>query len=68
MFSLDIGMEFSIDTCRILVMKRGRYERSEDNKAPDEQEIKEVDSENGYKYLGILKQMGSQIRKCRKNI
>ena len=49
-------------------MKRGRYERSEDNKAPDEQEIKEVDSENGYKYLGILKQMGSQIRKCRKNI
>lgn len=34
--------------------KRGRYERKEGIKLPYYQKVKEIDVENGYKYLGIL--------------
>ena len=69
-FSLDIGMEFGIDKCGILVMKRGRYKKSEGIRLPNDQEIKEINVDNGYKYLGILeadvikdKEIEEKIRK-----
>ena len=69
-FSSDIGMEFGIDNCGILVMKRGRYKKSEGIKLPNEEEIKQINVDNGCKYLGILeadgikdKEMKGTIRK-----
>ena len=69
-FTLGIGMEFGIGKCGILVMKRGRYKKSEGIKLPNDQEIKEINVDHGYKYLGILeadgikdKQMKEKMRK-----
>ena len=36
-FSLGIGMGFGIDKCGILVMKRGRYKKSEGIKLSNDQ-------------------------------
>ena len=63
-------MEFGIDKCGTLVMKKGRYKKIEGIKPPNDQKIKEVIVDNGYKYLGILevdgikdKEMKEKIRK-----
>ena len=53
-FSEDIQMKFGIKKCAILVMKRGKYVHSEGIKLPDDEQIKEVEIDKGYKYLGIL--------------
>ena len=67
-FSLDIGMEFGIDKCGILVMKRGRYKNSEGIKLPNDQEIKEINLDNGYKYLGILEADGIKDKEMKEKI
>ena len=53
-FSQDIGMEFGINKCDILTIRRGRYYKSEGIELPDSQVIKCLVKEGGYKYLGIL--------------
>ena len=53
-FSSDINMEFGIEKCGILVMKKGKYAKSDGIKLPNENEIQEIDLEKGYKYLGVL--------------
>ena len=67
-FSLDIGMEFGIDKCGILVMKRSRYKQSEGIKLPNDQEIKEINVDNGYKYLGILETDGIKDKEMKEKI
>ena len=52
-FSSDIGMEFGIKKCGVLVLKRGKIAKTEEIVLPDGQVVKEID-DNGYKYLGIL--------------
>ncbi|CAB3978867.1 Hypothetical predicted protein [Paramuricea clavata] len=51
--SKDIGMEFGIKKCGMLVMKRGKIVECNGIQLPDEETIKSV-KEDGYKYLGIL--------------
>ncbi|CAB3982989.1 Hypothetical predicted protein [Paramuricea clavata] len=51
--SKDIGMEFGIKKCGMLVMKRGKIVECNGIQLPDEETIKFVE-EDGYKYLGIL--------------
>ncbi|XP_063596689.1 uncharacterized protein LOC134773418 [Penaeus indicus] len=46
-------MEFGIKKCRVLVMKKGRHHKSGIELA-SEDKIKEIDLEEGYKYLGVL--------------
>ena len=53
-FSSDINMEFGIEKCGILVMKKGKYAKSDGIKLPNEKEIQEIDLEKGYKYVGVL--------------
>ena len=48
----DIGMEFGIKKCGVVVLKRRRLCKSEGIKLINGLTIKEVDGE-GYKYLGI---------------
>ncbi len=51
--SQDIGMQFGINKCGVIIMKRGKLVKSEDIRLTNGESIKEV-SDQGYKYLGIL--------------
>ena len=51
-FSPDIGIEFGLDKCAVLVLKRGVKITCERVVSRDGQVLVEV--ENGYKYLGGL--------------
>ena len=52
-YSKDVGMEFGLDKCGMLVIRKGVKVRSVGIELPDGEVIKELD-EKGYKYLGIL--------------
>lgn len=53
-FSNDIGMEFGIQECAMVEMKRGKMIQSEGIDLPMGQQIKLLGREEGYRYLGIL--------------
>ena len=53
-FSNDIKMEFGIEKCAILVLKRGKVVKSEGIKLPDNRKMRSLNENEGYKYLGIL--------------
>ena len=52
-FSEDIGMQFGIKKCGVLIMERGKVIRTDGIRLPDGQHMKDID-ETGYTYLGIL--------------
>lgn len=52
-FSNDIGMEFGLEKCGILILKRGKVEKAEGITLPDGCKMKSLE-EDGYKYLGVL--------------
>jgi hypothetical protein len=53
MFSEDIGMEFGVKKCGVLVMRRGKISDCEGIVLPNGDVMKSIEDE-GYKYLGIL--------------
>ena len=53
LFSEDIGMQFGLNKCGVLVLKRGKIVKQNGITLPNGQMMKEVD-ESGYKYLGIV--------------
>ena len=64
MFSTDIGMEFGLDKCAVLVIQAGVKVEYDGIVLPDGQVIKEVD-EKGYKYLGVLEGAGIKTREMK---
>lgn len=46
-------MQFGVDKCAVLVMKRGKIQHTDGIQLPDNEHIKQVDITEGYKYLGI---------------
>ena len=52
-FSEEIGMQFGIKKCGVLIMERGKVIRTDGIRLPDGQHMKDSD-EIGYTYLGIL--------------
>ena len=54
-FSEDIGMEFGIKRCGVLVLKQGKFDKviSKGLNLPNGKLMKTIDEE-GYKHLGIL--------------
>lgn len=62
-FSEDIGMQFGIEKCAVLTLKRGKKVFSEGIKLPDETVIKSLVEGDGYKYLGVLED--DQIMSCK---
>ena len=52
-YSDDIGMQFGLDKCGMLVVEKGVKRKSEGIVLPGGEIIKEID-EGGYKYLGVL--------------
>ena len=53
-FSEDIGMEFGIEKCAMLVMGKGNIVKSVGIKFPEGKVIKSLQEDESYKYLGIL--------------
>ena len=53
-FSEDIGMQFGIEKCAMLVMVKGKIVKSVGIELPDGIVIKSLQEGEGYKYLGIL--------------
>ena len=58
-YSRDIGMEFGLEKCASLVIRRGVKEGNDGIELPNGEMMKEVDA-NGYKYLGVLE--GADIK------
>ena len=52
-FSQDIGMEFGIKKCGVIIMNRGKVKSTDGIELPSGEKIREIE-EGGYKYLGIL--------------
>ena len=53
-FSEDIGIEFGIEKCAMLVMEKGKIVESVGVELPDGKVIKSLQEGESYKYLGIL--------------
>lgn len=52
-FSKDIGMEFGLTKCGILVLKRGKVVKTDGVVMPDGDVMRQIE-DDGYKYLGIM--------------
>ena len=53
-FSEDIGMEFGIEKCAIVVMEKGKIVKSVGIELSDGENIKSLQEGESYKYLGLL--------------
>ena len=52
-FNEDIGMEFGLKKCGVVILKKGKLVKFDGIQLPNQEIMKAVD-ENGYPYLGIL--------------
>ena len=53
-YSRDIGMEFGIEKCAMLVMKSDKQQLTDRMELPNKDKIKTLAENETYKYLGIL--------------
>ena len=53
-YSQDIGMEFGIERCALLVMKSGKRHLTDAIELPNQDKIRTLAENETYKYLGIL--------------
>ena len=53
-YSKDIGMEFGIDKCTVLLMISGKRHMTEEIELPNQGKIRTLEEKETYKYLGIL--------------
>ena len=53
-YGQDIGMEFGIEKCAMLVMKSGKRHMTDGIELPNYKKIRTLEENETYKYLGIL--------------
>ena len=53
-YSQNIGMEFGIEKCAMLVMKSGKQHMTDGMELPNHDKIRTLGENETYKYLGIL--------------
>ena len=53
-FSDDIGTEFGLDKCAVIIIKRGKQIEADGVRLPDEKKIRSLKEDESYKYLGVL--------------
>ena len=53
-YSQDIGMEFGIEKCTLLVMKSGKRHQPDGMELPNQNKIRTLGEKETCKYLGIL--------------
>ena len=66
-FSRDVGMEFGLDKCAVLSIRKGVKVHCEGIGLPSGEAMKELD-ENGYKYLGMLGGADIMNREMKKQV
>ena len=54
-YSQDIGMEFTIEKCALLIMRSGKRHLTDVIELPNQDKIRKLAENEIYKYLGILK-------------
>ena len=59
-FSDDISMEFGLDKCTEIVLKRGKLVHSQNLIRDFDRDIQELEQEKTYKYLGTEESEGIQ--------
>ena len=64
-FSKDICMEFGVSKCAFLTHQSGKVVASDGLKLSETIFIKELDSEKGYKYLGVVEASNIQHQKMK---
>ena len=55
-------MQFGIEECSTLFMKRRKRIKSDGIKMPDDQVMKSLKEDEGYKYLGVLQADEVQVK------
>ena len=65
-FSCDIGMQFGIEKCGVIIMKRGKMVTYDGINLPDGEKMKSV-NEEGYKYLGIVELDGIKEKEMKRD-
>lgn len=53
-FSDDIGMQFGLDKCATITLKRGKLSSGTPVRLPGDEEIQQLEDDAKYKYLGVL--------------
>ena len=53
-YSQDIGLEFSIEKCTMLIMKIGKRRKTEGIELPNQEKIRILGEKEAYRYLRIL--------------
>ena len=53
-YSQDLGMEFGIEKCAMLVMKSGKRHMTDGMELPNHDKIRTLGKKETYKYLGIF--------------
>ena len=53
-YNQDIGMEFDIEKCAMLIMKSGKRHLTDGIELPNQNKIRTLTENATYKYLGIL--------------
>ena len=67
-YSQDIGMEFGIEKCTLLVMKSGKRTLTDGIELPNEDKIRTLAEDKTYKYLRILEADTTKQAKKKKKI
>ena len=53
-YSQDVGMEFVIEKCAMLIRKSGKRHKTDGMELPNQDKIRTLEENETYKYLGIL--------------
>ena len=53
-FNNDIGMEFGVEKCAVLTMKKGKMANSDGIALPNKTTMKGLKEGDRYKYLGVI--------------
>ena len=59
-YSQDIGMEFGIEKCAVLVIKSGKRHLTDGMELPSQDKIKKFKEKETYKYLDILEAVATR--------
>ena len=60
MFSNDLGMEFGVEKCAVLTMKKGKMANSDGIALPNKTTMKGLKEGDSYKYLGVIQADGME--------
>ncbi|KAI5732287.1 hypothetical protein M8J77_024348 [Diaphorina citri] len=67
-YSIDIKMEFGVEKCAKAIVQRGKLVITENIKINEEMEVKQLEQDNTYKYLGIEESNEIKCEKMKKLI